>query len=363
MSGPIAISGQTSSSTPTTSSVSVSSSTTPSSASPPGASVSGSVKPPSDHVDTAALVGGIIGAAVGAALLAFLITSLVCLRRIKSQERSSKRRSRLDRSVLEKPLAAVVKYSWEQYLPQSADDHTVRCAVKTLFDALQLHVENFYSRSPVEISEGIRANLDLVQSTSTNVPVAELFARCASPLPIIKQCMCYAVAASIDPSAHPSQSLLPIGWALPPSSTDPIEPSKPRAAAKRQAICTWRVLTAFLNSDPRNDPAYLAFFDQKIAALVEQFTVAFRPWQKKGQGLDAAQQNLTVVLSNAINVAILLFSQASTFEFRWPSEHEHDVPYTRGAMIVVPEFVKTADEKGEVLRLTQTMIEEVIERV
>jgi hypothetical protein len=190
----------------------------------------------SSQISPSTLAGGIVGAAIGAALLAFLLTSFFCLRRMKNQQRSSRRRSRFDKYGYggpdEKPTAEVEKYSWGKYLPQPADDSTIRASVKSLFDEVQLHVENYYARANVDLTTDIAKDLKLVPTALSDKSTVQLLADAQSPIPVIKHCLAYMMASSIDMSAAPEQSLLPAGWTI--SSTSGIQDgtSKMRAAGE-----------------------------------------------------------------------------------------------------------------------------------
>lgn len=194
--------------------------TSSSAASNSHASKAGGTSPGNSNFSSSVLAGGIVGAALGAALISILLTSLFCLQRMKHQKSSSQRRSRSGRSdyvsSFEKPVSAVVSpYNWEKYLPQPIEDHTISRTVKTLFDEIQLHVENFYSRSTNDLSFEAANNLTIMQSHLDGIPMAKLLEEAESSLPIIKHCLSYMVASSIGISAAADLSLLPCGWSMP----------------------------------------------------------------------------------------------------------------------------------------------------
>jgi len=218
----------------------VTSSSTPSSS---HASISGGTSPGNSSISSAALAGGIVGAALGTALLVFLLTSLFCLKRMRDHNRSSQRRSRSGRSdfasSLEKPIsAAVSSCSWEKYLPQPIEDQNISRTVKTLFDELQLHVENFYSRSTTPLSVEAVNKLSVMKSHLDDVPITQLLAEAESSLPIIKHCLSYMVTSSIDFSAAPDLSLLPSGWTMPVEHSEASE-QRVTGMSPSQVCGTW----------------------------------------------------------------------------------------------------------------------------
>ncbi|KYG42181.1 hypothetical protein M433DRAFT_27063 [Acidomyces richmondensis BFW] len=337
--------------------------TSSSAASNSHASKAGGTSPGNSNFSSSVLAGGIVGAALGAALISILLTSLFCLQRMKHQKSSSQRRSRSGRSdyvsSFEKPVSAVVSpYNWEKYLPQPIEDHTISRTVKTLFDEIQLHVENFYSRSTNDLSFEAANNLTIMQSHLDAIPIAKLLEEAESSLPIIKHCLSYMVASSIGISAAADLSLLPCGWSMPIEES---EASEQRMTAKRQATRKWRQLTAYLHPNPNTHPSIVANRESTVSAMAEKFTTAFRPWQNNG--IDVANENLKAVLRNAAHVSFILFSQPSSFDFRWQARRGRGGTGSERDIVVIPALMKVADENGERLAQAQILIDMVTERL
>ncbi|TKA59261.1 hypothetical protein B0A55_11141, partial [Friedmanniomyces simplex] len=111
-----------------------------------------------DYDTLGVLAGGIVGAFLAAAI------TFLCMRRSGSKrepepvmDRRARRHSRSagvnNGHARDEKLPILVDiHAWERYLPQGLDDRTVQTAVKTLFDQIQLHVENFYTTADVEIT-------------------------------------------------------------------------------------------------------------------------------------------------------------------------------------------------------------------
>ncbi|KAK4542173.1 hypothetical protein LTR36_007020 [Oleoguttula mirabilis] len=333
----------------------------------------GQSKSASHPVSVGALAGGIIGAAIAAALIAAAITFYyVSKTAAKDRRQRRSHRSRKSSSYAglasaqgpnEKSLAASDEHAWEQYLPQSLDDRTVQGSVKTLFDQVQLHVENFYANADVKLTPDVANNLSKLQTPHLPDHVASVIASSKTALPIIKHCLAYLVTQSISIGTGSPHTLLPPAYVV--VATSPKIPTKGddvNAVAQRQAFSKWRELTAYLKPDPFAGPESSATRDRAISSMVETFADAFFLWDAQPQNEAPARQHLVELLKNAANVATMLFAQASTFESRWQQPVLQDDSRNR-TLIVVPAFVKIADEHGHKLERSQSLIQAVVERI
>lgn len=180
------------------------------------------------------VAGIVVAVAVGIALLTFLGTFLLMRRRQLSKE---KRRypSPKDSGVLElstprqqdhtpvskKPFmteASSGPGSYENYLPQSADDRTVQQKVKATLDQIELHLENFYRNSPSSAPRPDNAELALFDSPYLPASLVSLLPRSKNRINIMKHALAQSVTSSISPSASPARSLLPSEYALLPNT-------------------------------------------------------------------------------------------------------------------------------------------------
>jgi hypothetical protein len=118
-----------------------------------------------------AVAGAAIGSAVGAAILAAIVTYLLMRSRLSAKRRNNfggsptpehssfaMGKSYLSGSVVQ----SVESADWTRYLPQPADDSFITGTVETIYQQIELHVDNFYSNaspSADRISENARALL------------------------------------------------------------------------------------------------------------------------------------------------------------------------------------------------------------
>jgi hypothetical protein len=213
---------------------------TPSHASPesPGSHSSGTsanattseapVSSQSNGYTIGSLAGGIVGAAIGAAILTFLATFLLCGRRRRQRnegyggryEYEAQNRTPLNGEAIsaEKPVSSsnIVGLGWQAYLPQSADDRTIHNAVKTLFDQVDLHVDNYYSRSNVDINDHVKTDLSIMTSDKLPAAIDQMMADPRSVLLTIKHCIASLLVQKITPNDSASRSLLPARLASAP---------------------------------------------------------------------------------------------------------------------------------------------------
>ena len=124
-----------------------------------------------------------------------------------------------------------------------------------------------------------------------------------------------------------------------------------------QAFSKWRVLTAFLRPDVAEDHTYIAKRASNIETAARQICQAFQPWAVGD--LESRFQHLVNVMRSASLTGIKLFSQPSTFAWRWdPRKSKETGRVTQ--IVVSPGLQKVADEYGRRLNPVQTLCEKVI---
>jgi hypothetical protein len=329
------------------------------------------------------IAGAAVGAAVFAAIVTFLITYMFLRKKNQRERRHAKHRpgnggvSTYHEKALPKDpssgdgavLAAPV---WQKHLPQSADDKTIRGSVKTLFDQVELHVENFYRDSSVAMTENLQAELLRVDSPHLPESIVALLPRARSQAPLIKHCLLSYIVASISTDDNSVQSLLPADYATLPHLARASSQKKPgkikyrrqdpwplktltsSALAFDQALSQWRVLSAYLRPSPKHDATYLSQRDANVSAAATAFTSAFAPWASSTYSDAARRQNVADIFKSAADVGILIFSQPSSFVYQWNATAQDN---RAGVVVVTPAFLKVADENANPLERPQTMIQ------
>ena len=190
----------------------------------------------SHGLSNGAVAGIVIAVALGIALLTFLATFLLMRRR--QQSRGKRRyppsrdsggfelnpsRQQDQTPISKKPFATATSGgpgTYENYLPQSADDKTVQQKVKAILDQVELHIENFYRNSSSSALKPDNADLAVFDSPYLPASLASLLPRSKNKLNIMKHALAQSVTSSISPSANPARSLLPPEYALLPNTVN-----------------------------------------------------------------------------------------------------------------------------------------------
>lgn len=183
------------------------------------------------RLSNGAVAGIVIAVALGIALLTFLVTFFIMRRQQRSQGQRRYRSSeeselrspkKQDQTTIpKKPLVTEVSEgpgTYENYLPQSADDSTVQQKTKAILDQLELHVENFYRKSSSSTPKIDNAELAVFDSPYLPASLASLLPRSKNRVNVIKHALAQFVTSSISPGSNPAQSLLPPEYALLPNT-------------------------------------------------------------------------------------------------------------------------------------------------
>lgn len=160
-----------------------------------------------------------VGCAVVGALLAFMIGYLFFRKREKSHYR--RRSSRTQRSnagfVSDKETATAVVAprptiddDLDRLLPQEADDNTVRKKAATLFDQLELHVENYYRDVKVSITPTMESELSRFSSPHLSEPLVAFLNSTSRPRELIKHSLAFYVISLTSAAGESTRSLLPL---------------------------------------------------------------------------------------------------------------------------------------------------------
>ncbi len=102
------------------------------------------------------------------------------------------------------------------YLPQSADDGTVQNAVKTLFDQVDLHVDNYYRKTGKPLSSEAIERLQAFDSKHLPAPIGDMMSDPQTIQSTAKHSIAACLIKRITPSANASGSLLPGHLAVTP---------------------------------------------------------------------------------------------------------------------------------------------------
>ena len=191
------------------------------------------------------VAGIVVGAAVGLALITFLLT-FTFMRR-KRRSRSSRRHHRPSDRVLvlrksrnrsNVPKSSGAPSLFENYLPQSADDSTVKQRTRITLEQIGFHVETFYQSLSDVGTPNFDEQLAMFASPYLPTPLVTLFNQSKDKTPLIMHSLAYLVTLSISPINGTEQSLLPIEFVTLPSSVGCVESNVSANAGKIQFYAT-----------------------------------------------------------------------------------------------------------------------------
>ncbi len=327
-----------------------------------------------------------MGCLVGGALIAFLVAFFIFRRKRKSQEDTGVYYHDERRNQKE-PLAAAAtgekssapssssSAGWMAYLPQSADDRTVQSAVKTFFNQIELHVDNFYHRANVSLDPRTREALAQMDSGKLPGRIEEHMQDPRMIIPVIKHSIADLLITRLSPLTFPETSLLPANLAAFPTKlqtpsaslaegqgkshlrTSIISHGTPltkHLAAAQQAYSQWRLVNAYLYPHPEKDGAYIDDREAKANDVSDILAAAFSPWQTVAGDKGQLQQHERSLVATAGNLGILLMSQPSAFEFKWNAGGSRSG--TGRPFLTFPGFWKTSDDQGRTLDPPQSLV-------
>lgn len=139
--------------------------------------------------------------------------------------------------------------TYEDYLPQSADDKTIQQRTQSTLDQIELHVENFYRHSSSSALRPDNAELAKFDSPYLPASLATLLPRSNNRRNIMKHALAQSVTSSISPSADPARSFLPTEYTLLPDNGASAKAGEYRFLAWKLTDC--QTVTNFMKDSPR----------------------------------------------------------------------------------------------------------------
>lgn len=176
---------------------------------------------PSPKIDAGTVAGAAIGSAVGAAILAAIITYLLMRSRLHAKRRvdytdgSSPERSNVAMSksyFAGSVRKGVESGDWTRHLPQPADDEFINRTIETIYQQIELHVDNFYSNatpSSDRVSESARALLSEMDPGLVRPSLPEAMTKYRHKKTLVKQTLARLILSNITIEDGCPGSLLP----------------------------------------------------------------------------------------------------------------------------------------------------------
>ncbi|PGH19082.1 hypothetical protein AJ79_00116 [Helicocarpus griseus UAMH5409] len=311
-------------------------------------------------------VGAIIGSVFVSAYLTCLVAYIVFGRRRykKLADGAAEReKGRHTDQPNRAPASQAQRNSFlDNYVPQPADDQTVKDRILILFDQVALHVENYYSpgpsfsstRSPSSPSTQSAKLLSLYDSPCLPASAIPLVCDLKTRSSVIKQCLIRTVLSGIipglsSPSLPGRASFLPLGYTSYQQRLGTAANS-----AIDQALFQWRMLTAFVQRElsTTEKQSFVDSRNKHIANTIGIFNAAFGSYANPQYTDSERTGHLTRLIRAATDLEIFLFCQPCGFEFSWQES-------SAGQTVILPAVVKISDEHGCRLETDQIMVDAV----
>jgi len=242
-------------------------------------------------------------------------------------------------------------------LPAAAHDSEIQSRISALFSTIHRHIDMFYRDAHASITPSMEP--DLIRFGAKDVNMAELLQDCSSPTTAIKHALAAYVLAITGPrSSDEGETLFPnklkgasshgftsgSGTSHSSSKLSKRNANPLHTDSNLQTALTYhRRLSVYLYTSTSSPTTTSRRHQSDIREAAEHFSLTFFPWANPGSDDQEKEDDLTRVISEAMETRVWLFGQPSEYEFRW------DGVGTRG-IAVSPELVrKDGSGRGRVL--------------
>ena len=233
------------------------------------------------------------------------------------------------------PVAAASTQSGEPGMVEIVKH--LRMQITTLFEQVELHVDNFYQpfrySQALSIPRAERDNLRKVESPHLEDSVVALLQSADDARGLIKHCIAEIITSRIDFTGRldPNDALLPpslIGtYKLMVASTK---------GAKDPDLDQWRVKTLTLLGIDSIEKSMAG----QVRCLAELVTIAFKPWAVARYGMEARSSHLANILREAVELGLEMFGLRGQCDWTWSGNEGV------GEIVVFPGFMVKVHDHG-----------------
>jgi hypothetical protein len=235
-------------------------------------------------------------------------------------------------------------------LPAAAHENEVQGRVAALFNQIHRHVETYYRDVHASITPSMEP--ELIRFGAKDVNMAELLQDCSIPTTALKHALvAYILGITSPKKGDGGETLFPEelngagsraqNGAGSGTSTSYLLIHTQRTNAIKSALklstahTLHRRLSVLLYnaSNPTSTSRRSWSFQSDIREAAEHFSLTFFPWANPSSDDQEKEDDLTRVISEALETRVWLYGQPNEFDFRW------DGVGTRG-IVVSPELVR-----------------------
>ena len=224
------------------------------------------------------------------------------------------------------------------FLPPAADATAVQNRVLALFDQVYRHVDVYYRDVHASITPSMEP--DLARFGARDVDMAELLQICARPTVALKHALGAWVLGITGPGGDQEQSVFPeplqrsrmerlaatgtfFYWHVYVRSTDRSTDSRTTSTAKslHRRLSAY-IYTSSLPSQLPHSSSRASLVPRTTAAMresAEHFSLTFFPWGNPSSRDVEREEDLLMILSEALDLQVWLFGQPDEWVFDWGS--------------------------------------------
>ena len=208
----------------------------------------------------------------------------------------------------------------------------LRTLVHTLFEQLEMHVDNFYSDTPISrrLTSVQQDQLQKFDTPHLEDSVAGILPPAGHARSLIKHCLAQTIISGLDITSNTDH-----GHALLPSSMVALCGILSTTATEHQFL-QWRSDTAALLG-ARTAASFVDTSD-----IAQGFSLAFAPWASDTYSLEARTSHLTKVIKEAIELGMDLLASPAHYEWKWQSGNASDRGRASSNFVVFPGLTMTA---------------------
>jgi hypothetical protein len=194
-------------------------------------------------------------------------------------------------------------------LPVPAHENEIQGRIVALFSQIHRHIETFYRDVHASITPSMEP--ELAKFGAKDVNMAELLQNCSSPTTALKHALVAYVLSLTSPQSadEDGETLFPaaLGNANLHDHPDP---------TITKALSLHRRLSVFLYTSQSHSQSH-SFLSSSIREAAEHFSLTYFPWANPGSDDQEKEDDLTRVITEALETRIWLFGQPAEYEFRW----------------------------------------------
>jgi hypothetical protein len=313
-------------------------------------------------ISDGAIAGATIGCFIAGALLAGLILWFLWRRRrpTQSRDQEASKIALMSHGKGFSDTAAGAGYAKTggthaaAGLPLPLEDKAITGEISKISNSIKNHVQSYYHTG--RVNPGL-IDVDDVQALGSNLPISAgilstLLSNSATREMALRFCIAWVACSRMLPNAGSSTSFLPAevaGFSQKTSPTNAASHARWRSSSADLLHSSY-VANPYSASDSRN---------KNIEAAIVALDNVLQPYADSRVSKEERRRNLEEILKRCASFAFTLFSQPSTWDFDWKTEHSGNT----GELCIFPALVQLTDEHGANVHPPRPFSEAVVRKL